>query len=305
MARAQLTAPAPVLSAPTPPSPSTSAPPPPPHGTLNVTFWNLQWFPGHRPGAGLGAQTRHFQAVLLALQKLHPDLLGLEEVGDETAARKLAADLPDGFHVDACTAFTREPDHVPARQQVVLCSRLPLLTAGWQPFRPDASGLLPRRGFAYAAYRLPANEVLLAYGLHLKSNVHDEPGGDATNVAMREESLRQVLAHQRGLRTSCLRWGSVRLALIGGDMNTSLDDPHFQSETTLRCLLSPDNGYRWTWQGLPLPLRQTLPGGGPFPPACFDHIFYQGDQTRLLTASVTPTGPNASDHRPVSAQFEW
>lgn len=240
------------------------------------------------------------------LRRLDADVLGLEEVADSPVARLLVTGLPD-FHVDACTQFTREPNHEPSRQQIVLCSRLPLLAAGWENFHADVGGLIPRRGFAFAAYRLPSSpgEVLLVYGLHLKSNVLDEPGGDATNTAMREESLRQLLAHQRLTRTACLRWGTVRVAIIGGDMNSSLDDPRFQAETTLRSLLAPENGYRWTWQGIPLPLRQTLPGGGPFPPACFDHIFYQGAGVRLLAASVEPTGGNVSDHRPVSARFEW
>ncbi len=298
-------APAPLLASLPPPS-ALPLPPvaPHPHGGLNVTFWNLQWFPGHRPGAGVRAQTHHVALVLPIVQRLAPDVLGLEECGDSPAAERLTDGLP-GFHVDVCTEFTREPNHEPSRQQIVLCSRLPLLAAGWQPFRPDANGLQPRRGFAFAAYRLPADEVLLVYGLHLKSNVLDEPGGDATNVAMREESVRQLLAHQHAETAACARWGRVRLTLVGGDMNTSLDDSRFQAETTLRSLLAPDGGFRWIWQGVPLPLRLSLPGGGPYPPACFDHIFYQGEGVRLLTAAADPTARNVSDHHPVSARFEW
>ena len=123
---------------------------------------------------------------------------------------------------------------------------------------------------------------------------------------MREESIQQVLAHRQTLARYCAEhWGRVRLEIVGGDMNTSLDDPHFQSEKTLRALVEPANGFLWAWQGIPLPLRLTLPGEGPYPSACFDHIFYKGTAVRLLGASLEPTGRGVSDHRPASARFDW
>ena len=271
---------------------------------VSVAFWNVQWFPGHKPGAGARAQNNHVALVLPVVQRLDPDVLGLEECGDALAAHRLTDNLP-GFRVDACTEFTRPPNDEPSRQQVVLCSRLPLLAAGWERFRADAHGLVPRRGFAFAAYQASPGEVLLVYGLHLKSNVEDEPGGGATNTAMREESMRQVLRHQRAETAACAKWGRVRLAVVGGDMNTSLDDPRFEGETTLRTLLSADGGFLWAWQGIPEPLRLSMPGGGPYPPACFDHIFYKGEGVRLVNAVVEPTARNVSDHHPVSAQFAW
>ena len=148
-------------------------------------------------------------------------------------------------------------------------------------------------------------EVLLVYGLHLKSNVEDEPGGAVTNTAMREESMRQLLTHQRTEMAACARWGRVRLAIVGGDMNTSLDDPRFAPETTLRSLLAVDAGFLWAWQGIPEPLRVSMPGGGPYPPACFDHIFYRGIGVNLTNAAVEPTARNVSDHHPVTAHFAW
>ena len=271
---------------------------------VSVTFWNVQWFPGHKPGAGVRAQNNHVALVLPVVQRLNPDVLGLEECGDASAARRLT-DGMSGFRVDACTEFTRAPNDEPSRQQVVLCSRLPLLIAGWQRFQADPRGLVPRRGFAFAAYQSSPGEVLLVYGLHLKSNVEDEPGGEVTNTAMREESMRQVLLHQRAEAAACAKWGRVRLAVVGGDMNTSLDDPRFEQETTLRTLLSADGGFLWVWQGIPEPLRLSMPGGGPYPPACFDHIFYKGTGVRLVAAAIEPTARNVSDHHPVSARFEW
>ena len=293
-----------VVCAQTPSAVAPQTAPTPPAAGLRVTFWNLQWFPGHRPGAGPVAQRNHVAMVLPALARLRPDVLGLEEVGDLPAAHLLADRLP-GFHVDACTQFVRGPNQEPSRQQIVLCSRLPLLTAGWQTFRADARGTIPRRGFAYAVYQPAPGETVLVYALHLKSNVPDEPGGEAANVPMREESIRQLLVHRRDLLAASARWGRPRLEIIGGDMNTSLDDPRFQHENTLRALLTAEDGFRWAWQGCPLPLRLTLPGAGPYPSACFDHIFYRGADARLLAAELGPPGRGVSDHRPVSALFGW
>ena len=287
-----------------------SAPPPvvsPPLGAavhLTCTFWNVEWFPGRRPHAGAKAQASHVAAVLPAIQQLDPDVLGLEEVGDAEAARLLTDHLPGGFRVDACTEFTRDPTGEPSRQQIVLCSRLPLLTAGWQRWAPDDGGRVPRRGFAFAAYRAAPGEVLLVYGLHLKSNLADEPGGDATNVAMREESTRQLVVHEAQERAVCAQWGRVRMVVVGGDMNTSLDDGRFASETTLRALRD-EGAFRWAWEGVPLALRLTLPGSGQYPATCFDHLFYRGDGVRVASASVLSTGRSASDHRPVTVKFEW
>ena len=273
--------------------------------TLTVTFWNVDWFPGRRPGAGARAQASHVAAVVPVVEQLDPDVLGLEEVSDLGGAH-LIADHLKGFRVDACTEFTRPPDNAPSRQQTVLCSRLPLLEAGWEPWKPDANGLQPRRGFVFAAYQPAPGEVLLVYGVHLKSNVPDEPGGPATNTAMREESVRQWIAHERATAARVAAAGRVRLAVIGGDMNTSLDDVRFEAEQSLRVLLRDGGGFLWAWDGVPLDRRISLPGRGQYPPVCFDHVFYRADGgVRLRDCAVEPTGPSASDHRPVTARFAW
>ena len=138
---------------PAPPGPVVApfhATPPGAANHVTFTFWNVEWFPGRRPHAGARAQATHVAAVLPVVQGLDPDVLGLEEVGDAEAARLLTDHLP-GFKVDVCTEFTREPANEPSRQQIVLCSRLPLLTAGWQRWRPDAQGRLPAEEACAAA----------------------------------------------------------------------------------------------------------------------------------------------------------
>ena len=291
---------------PAPGRPSGAPPTVPTRGArpLTLTFWNLEWFPGKRPNANEAARQRHVAAVVPVVERLDPDVLGLEEVADADAARLLTDHLK-GFRVDACTEYVR-PNGAPTRQQIALCSRLPLVGSRWESWQPGADGLQPRRGFAYAVYRPAPGELLLVYALHLKSNVADEPGGAAVNLAMREESARQLLAHERATAASYGRMGRVRLAVIGGDLNTSLDDSRFAQETTLRSLLG-EGGFLWAWRGVPLERRYTLPAEGRYPAVCFDHQLYRAADggVRVLNASIENTGHDASDHRPVTVRYAW
>ena len=302
-----------------------------------MAFWNLEWFPGHHPHARPDTQAAHVVAVQPVVARLDADVLGLEEIAGRDAAGLAIAALP-GFKVDVCSEFLRGPDlprprrrsrarnapdqdlppadelpppddgapwTVPDRQQVALCSRLPTLATGAQAWQPDAAGRRQRRGFVWAAYRVAPGEVLLVYGTHLKSNVLDEPGGAPANVARREEGSRQVLAHAQAAAARWAHTDRLRLLVIGGDMNTSLDDPVFAEERTLRAWL--DAGFRWGWEGTPLPRRLTLPAKGRYPATCFDHVFYRTDdgRTALTAAAVGDSPINASDHRPVVARFSW
>ena len=270
-------------------------------------------------------------------EQIDPDVLGLEEIADRDAAATVISHLR-GFKVDVCSEFLRGPEQkrkrspaakaedddpgseeasptpavdrapwtLPDRQQVALCSRLPVLAAGAEPWKPDAAGRRQRRGFVFAVYRTASGEALLVYGLHLKSNVLDEPGGAPTNVLLREEAGRQLLAHERATAAAWARTDRLRLVILGGDLNTSLDDAQFQAETTIRAWLGA-GGFRWGWEGIPLPRRLTLPAKGRYPATCFDHIVYQpGDEAVKLTSlAVVNTGPAASDHHPVVARFTW
>jgi endonuclease/exonuclease/phosphatase family metal-dependent hydrolase len=270
-------------------------------GRLTVTFWNADWFPGQRPNAPEPKRRAHVAAVAAVLERLNPDILGLEEVADRNAAQLLADHLK-GFRVDVCSEFTR--GDAPSGQQEVLCSRLPLIGGGWEKWQPGPGGLLPRRGFAFAAYRLPSGGIVLVYGLHLKSNRVDDSAGPQANIAEREEAMRQLLVRQQALGAAYRRMGTVALTIVAGDMNTSLDDPRFAAETSLRDLRAR-GAFRWTWEGIPADARLTLPAEGRYPSVCFDHIFYRGDRVHLLSCEMEPTDRTASDHRPVTATFGW
>ncbi len=270
---------------------------------VKFTFWNVQWFPGRHPDAKDIARARHVAAVAPIVQRLDPDVLGLEEVADADAARLLTDGLPGGYRADVVTGYGRDSGE-PTRQQTVLASRLPLVNGWWESWHPAADGTRPRRGFAFAAYQPAPGQVLLVYGMHLKSNRLDEPGGAATNAAMRDESVRQLVVHARAMAAAYAKMGAVTVVL-GGDLNTSLHAPPIASAGSLRELLR--DGHPWAFQGTPPTERVSLPGGGRYPDATFDHVFFRPFDhaaTRLLGASVEPTGPECSDHRPVSATLE-
>lgn len=280
-------------TAPAPATITTSAPP------IALTFWNVEWFPGRKPNASENARETHLAAVVPVLEKLNPDLLGMEEVADPAAAQSVADHLK-GFKVDICSQFPLPDSAEIGKQQVVLCSRLPVLQAWAEPWKPGHNGVLPRRGFVIAAYQPTPGQVLLVYGLHLKSNRVDTPGGEPDNVAMREESARQLLVHVQSMTAAYSGLGKVSV-VIGGDLNTSLDDPKFAAETTLRDVQKA--GFQWAWRDVPLPGRYTLPGEGRYPATCFDHLFLQSAGGRLTDAFVEPTGKDCSDHRPVTAKL--
>ena len=267
---------------------------------LTVTFWNVEWFPGQRPNAPEPKRREHVAAVAPVVERLDPDILGLEEVADRDAAQLLVDHLK-GFKVDVCSEFTR--DGAPSRQQEVLCSRLPLIQGFWERWQPGVNGRIPARGFTFAAYRLPAGGgIVLVYGLHLKSNRVDENSSLEMNIADRGEAMRQLLVRRQAMAPIYNRMGPVVLTIVAGDMNTSLDDPRFAAETSLRDLRSRGS-FRWAWEGVPTDARLTLPAEGRYPATCFDHIFFHGGPARLLACAMEPTDHTASDHRPVTATF--
>lgn len=268
------------------------APEPSPSPHLSVAFWNIQWFPGGRPGASRGEEVRQIKAVQHDLADLHPDIIGMEEVRDFKQAGVAVEKLP-GFKVDVCATFPPREGQTDT-QETTIASRLQPLSAWTELWRPNGP-MVPPRGFAFAAYQIAPRQVLFFYCLHLKSN----RGADLENIAMRQESIRQLRIHIDQMQSAYAKLGSIA-CIIGGDFNTSLDDRRFVAEKTLPYLI--DGGFDWALKSLRPNDRVSLPAGGGFPAASFDHIFYRG--IKLERAWIGSISPHASDHRPVAATFE-
>lgn len=259
---------------------------------ITIAFWNIQWFPGGRPAASRGEQTRQIDSVHSDIAQLNADIIGMEEVRDFASADAAIEKLP-GFKVDVCANFPpREGQH--EAQEVAIASRLQPLSAWAEQWKPNGA-MQPPRGFAFAAYEIAPRKLLFVYAVHLKSN----RGTDIENVALRQESMRQLRSHIAQMQTAYEKLGKIDI-VIGGDFNTSLDDKRFAAETTIREVLS--GGFTWALENLSASARMTVPAGNGFPDANFDHIFYRG--LKLQRAFVVNTSPRSSDHRPVVATFD-
>ncbi|HEV3410413.1 MAG TPA: endonuclease/exonuclease/phosphatase family protein [Chthoniobacterales bacterium] len=259
--------------------------------TVRVAFWNVEWFPGGRPNAYRGEQINQIRAVHADIVKLDAHIIGLEEVRDWDNAGLAVKPLP-GFKVDVISNFPPREDQTET-QQVAIVSRLQPMSA-WSELWKANGAVLPPRGFAFAAYELAPRQLLLVYALHLKSN----RGELLENIAIREESMRQLYDHMQAMAKAYGPLGAITW-IVGGDLNTAPDDPRFAKEKTIPFLL--EKGFRWSWEGMPLSQRTTLPPSQGFPAACFDHILYRGATMRK--AEVVATSEKSSDHRAIRAEF--
>ena len=260
-------------------------------GSLTVAFWNIQWFPGMRPDADKDAERRQTNAVHGEISRINPDVFGMEEVRSWEMA-SLAVQPLKGMKVDVCANFPpREGQDV--AQEVAIASRLQPISAWVEEWKP-AGPATPPRGFAFAAYQLKPGKLLLVYAVHFKSNRE----GVEENIPIREESARQLFSHMEAMERAYSSLGQIAW-IIGGDFNSSLDDPRFAKEKTLKNL--SQNGFQWIWQNTAPGTRMTMHGDRVFPPACFDHMFYRG--LTLRKAEVLNTSRNSSDHKPVVASF--
>lgn len=269
-----------------------------PAGSFRVSFWNLEWFPGHRPESTDQEKKLHIATIQPEIEKLAPDVIGFSEVADWAAVAAACERVP-GLQVNVVSAY-RDKDGSVIKQQTAVASKYPCIGAWYEPWKANASGFAPRRGFAFAALQPAPDKILLVYSLHLKSNRRPE-AGEPPNEKTREESCKQLLAHVKAMQAAYGKLGKVAV-LIGGDMNTSLDDPRFGAERTLRDIVSA--GYTWPLAMLEPRNRFTMPGHGRFPPTTFDHIFHTGP-VKTVSVKIGDTGPECSDHRSISSVMTW
>lgn len=276
------------LVAQTTPPPSPSPSPLSSPTTITAAFWNIQWFPGRRPHPSRAEENWQIHAVHRDLAQLAVDVIGLEEVRDFEHA-SLAVQPLSGFKVDVCSNFPpREGQR--KTQQIAIASRLQPISAWAEAWKPNGP-IMPPRGFAFASYQLSPKQILLVYALHLKSNrseIHDD-------MRVREESMRELVSHMKTMKETYGKLGGLTW-IVGGDFNTTPDEPRFAGEKTLPYLLQ--DGFSWAWRGIPLSSRATVLPDVRHPATYFDQVFYRG--ATLTKAWVASTSPESSDHRAVN-----
>lgn len=260
---------------------------------LNVITWNIEWFPGGHSKAGQSAKKAQMAEAQAVLQQLKPDIFLFQEVRNEKAARQLCSAVP-GLQVSVVSRFPQRDPSWP-EQNVGIASKLEPLAAYFREWKKGDP--TPPRGFAFAAFELP-ERILLVYSVHLKSNGGDRSGRRRSNIAKREESKRQLLAHINDTRAQYEKQQDKPVGvIIGGDWNTSLEDGRFKKEQTIRGLRA--EGFHWAYQGVPEHKRWSLPSrpGSKHPPATFDHFLVWG--LGQPQARVVKVPGAVSDHLPV------
>ena len=261
-----------------------------PPQTTRVAFWNIQWFPGRHPNASVASERSQIGSVHRDMRWINADVIGMEEVRDFDNATIAISPLA-GFKVDVVSDFPpREGQDV--GQQVAIASRFPPLSAWVEMWKPNGA-LVPPRGFAFAAYEVAPRHVLLVYAIHLKSN----RGEISEDIAIREESMQQLIGHIHEMNEAYGKLGSVS-CIVGGDFNTAPDDSRFADETTTSILR--DDDFSWCWENIPFARRITLPADKLFPAACFDHIFVRN--AKINSARVIQTSRRSSDHNAIFAE---
>lgn len=253
---------------------------------FRVATWNIQWFPGLRPGASEEVAAKHFEDVQTAIASIRPDVLLMQEIRNWNAA-ELAVESDPDLRVQVVSQF-------PGTQQQVIATKFPV-DSGWAAMWERTGKDDPPRGYAFAVIQLPGGQPAFFYTFHFKAN---SSGNQASNIAKREEATRQMLAHADAMAKLYPR-GETYPVIFAGDFNTDPSDRRFDGEQTVHEIMS--RGFRWVFEGMPLSKRTTLPASGRFPDANFDHILYRG--LDLVSVEVPEQFDHCSDHRPIVAVF--
>ena len=261
--------------------------------SLRVMTWNLHDFPsGTYNLRNPSVEPINISNVAAVIRANSPDIILLQEVRDMDSCEQLIhAIATNEYQILTCSAF-KDPAGIPTFQQLAIIAKLPSVTATWEKWA--SFGLAdPPRGLAYAVLKAGEKRVAV-YCLHLKSNVAwgaDPERQQQLNILKRELSAEQLVRHVRTLRA---RIPEITSILVGGDLNTNIDDPLFSSECTLTTLTS--NGFTSCFTDVPREKRITCPAKGAYPSATFDYLFMNGALLQRLPWIISS---EFSDHYPV------
>jgi len=267
-------------------------------GTLTITTWNLEWFPGGpRDKREPVSEAKAIQDVAELMRRLDSDVFVIQEIRDIEACEQLVAALkPKSYSVAVCSKFREAFGGTIGVQQIAIISRLPCSKAWFENWKTTGYAD-PPRGFSFAEIQVGSKRVGV-YGLHLKSNLSRTNGerDRQLNILKRELAAEQVIAHVEVMKVST---NSIDTFIIAGDFNTTLDQPEFASEETLTKFR--ENGFTSGTENTPLSERVTIPGKGRYPDATFDYIFAKG----FINSDVLPTitRSSLSDHYPATRIF--
>ncbi|MCX6958538.1 MAG: endonuclease/exonuclease/phosphatase family protein [Verrucomicrobiae bacterium] len=161
-------------------SPSVAQVPQPPLASANavvVASYNVEnylmmprWVDGHyRSNAGKPVAEK--EAVTKMLTLVHPDILGLMEMGDQRQFNDLERRLQEAGMTFSDTEYLQGPDQ---QRHVALLSRFPIVerhSEGFIPIQVQGKKFYSSRGFLDVTIALPSNLKLRVLCVHLKSKI--------------------------------------------------------------------------------------------------------------------------------------
>lgn len=263
---------------------------------LRFVNWNVEWFPGLRPSAPEEDVVKHMKGCQEALKKLNPDIFVAEEVRDWDAFYELVSAVP-GLEVHVVSSFRDAESGRIRPQQIGIASKLKCRGAWWESWAANYPNI--SRGFSFAALEHPSGGLIMVYGNHLKSNSGgNDIEGAKNNGAMRDEQVKQLIAHRKTMETAfdghpIVGW------IAAGDFNTN-HDGQFPHDTVIKSMVA--GGYYNTWANVPKEKRLTWrsdadPATRRFEPTTFDYIFTQG--LKKTDAFILEVPRELSDHYPI------
>lgn len=269
---------------------------------LRTVTWNMEWFPGGRPGASEKEQAEQTKGAKEILAKLAPQILLAQELMDEKAFANLLKEFP-GMKVDVFSQFIDPYSGKPGPQQCAIASTLKANSAWFEEFAPVKDLPSLRRGFAFAALEHPEGGLIMLYSVHLKSNNgSDTPEGEQNIADTRAESARQLIAHKAAMEKKFAGEEIVGW-VIAGDFNTN-DDGQFPKCTVVKDLVAA--GFHNCWDETPKQDRlswRNQPEDERFKPTTFDYFMTIGFKEKQ--AKIYAGVPlEISDHTPVMLLLE-
>jgi endonuclease/exonuclease/phosphatase family metal-dependent hydrolase len=255
---------------------------------LRVVAWNIEWFPGKSLESTPEEQEAQIALVQKEIERLDPDILIASEIRDWDAFEKAIARVPD-LRIHVVSNFVLRETGVPGSHQIAIASKLRCRAAFAEAFSPHPPAI--SRGFAFAALRHPkSGELLMVYGVHLKSNRSRNDFEMESNFRQRNESTEQVLSHMALMERLTFFNEPIAGWIWGGDFNTN-HDGQFGDRVLERAV---EAGFWNSWSSVPQGNRLTWRGNNQFPGTTFDYILTRGLGAPVAAMGGTPEA--ASDH---------
>jgi endonuclease/exonuclease/phosphatase family metal-dependent hydrolase len=237
-------------------SPSIAQVPPPSSFLSNeviVASYNVEnylmmprWIDGHyRSNAGKPVAEKEAVAKMLTL--VHPDILGLMEIGDQRQLNDLERRLQEAGMTFSATEYLQGPD---TQRHIALLSRFPIVerhSEGFIPLQVQGKTFYSSRGFLDVTIALPSGLKLRVLCVHLKSKI---PVPEYSQFTFRAAEAAALKAKIEKILTS----DPTTPLLVMGDFNDTKNS--LPMKTILGTSSAPglltalelhdDHGERWT-----------------------------------------------------------